>query len=120
MRGQNPIRAPLQHDGQMLFVKEIFATIQGEGPLAGEQAVFVRLGGCNLACDFCDTDFEGFEEVELAKVVERVQRYADKNQRDLIVITGGEPLRQNIVPLCEALFAKGFRVQVETNGTIWR
>lgn len=119
MFGKNPIRPPEKGDGQSLKVVEIFATLQGEGPFVGQPSVFVRLGGCNLACNFCDTEFEQFEEMELASVITQVQALGE-NKRDLVVITGGEPLRQNIAPLCEALLAKGLRVQIETNGTLWR
>jgi 7-carboxy-7-deazaguanine synthase len=122
MRGTNPIRPPKTDDGQTLDVQEIFLTLQGEGPNAGTPAVFVRLGGCNLACDFCDTQFESFSAMPLGSVIDRIQdlgfRIQEKNF--LIVITGGEPLRQNIVPLCEALVTRGFRVQIETNGTLYR
>jgi 7-carboxy-7-deazaguanine synthase len=119
MFGKNPIRPPEKGDGSTLNVVEIFATLQGEGPFVGQPSVFVRLGGCNLACGFCDTEFEQFEEMELASVVDRVQQLGGTTH-DLVVITGGEPLRQNIAPLCEALLAMGLRVQIETNGTLWR
>lgn len=124
MRGQNPIRKPLSGDGLMLDVKHVFATLQGEGPFVGQPSVFVRLGGCNLACAFCDTHFEEFTTVALADLLSQVERLAlneaGKRVRRLVVITGGEPLRQNIAPLCEALLAAGFAVQIETNGTLWR
>jgi len=123
MQGKNPIRPPASGDGNTLEVKHIFATLQGEGPYAGHPAVFVRLGGCNLACSFCDTDFEGFAPMELAAILSRVKYVADeagKRVRHLVVITGGEPLRQNIAPLCEMLLAAGFKVQIETNGTLFR
>lgn len=120
MKGKNPIRPPITSDGQALFVQEIFPTLQGEGLYAGWPAVFVRLGGCNLACEFCDTEFESFEEVALSEVVSRVQSAAFAGAEKLVVITGGEPLRQNITPLCEALIARGYRVQIETNGTLFR
>lgn len=55
----------------------------------------------------------------LSALVARVKRLAE-NRCQLVVITGGEPLRQNIAPLCEALLAAGFKVQIETNGTLWR
>ena len=118
MFGQNPIRPPEKGDGSTLLVQEIFPTIQGEGPLAGVPAVFLRLGGCNLACGFCDTEFESFTERALADVVGEVVTLAE--MRKLVVITGGEPLRQPVEKLCEALIAEGFTVQIETNGTLWR
>ncbi len=115
-------------------VKEIFLTLQGEGVQSGRRAVFLRFAGCNLwtgreqdrataQCSFCDTDFVGldgdnggrFEASDLAERAETI--WGDHGER-LIVITGGEPLLQLDVPLIEALRARGFRVAVETNGTI--
>lgn len=119
MFGNNPKRPPETGDGSTLTIVEIFPTLQGEGPFVGQPAVFVRLGGCNLACDFCDTEFEAFEEMGLTDILSKIMHEA-ADLRDLIVITGGEPLRQNIAPLCEVLLAKGLRVQIETNGTLWR
>jgi 7-carboxy-7-deazaguanine synthase len=119
MRGKNPIRKPLKHDGSQLEVKHIFPTLQGEGPYVGVPAVFIRLGGCNLACTFCDTDFENFTTMSVQQILQRVRDLAGQARR-LVVITGGEPLRQNIAPLCEALLEAGFKVQIETNGTLWR
>ncbi len=124
MYGNNPIRKPLRHDGTSLEVKSVFATLQGEGPYTGWPSVFVRLGGCNLACTFCDTDFEDYKTVSLTDLLSEVkEKSLDNNKkrvRSLVVITGGEPLRQNIAPLCEALIAEGFKVQIETNGTLYR
>ncbi len=114
MRGSNPIRPPVMDDGAQLAVQEIFATLQGEGPYAGWPALFVRLGGCNLACDFCDTDFEDFAQMPVADIVAKAKGHK------LVVITGGEPLRQNIAPLCEALIAADVKIQIETNGTLYR
>lgn len=124
MRGDNPIRMPEQGDGTVLHVHSVFPTLQGEGPHAGAPAVFVRLGGCNLACGFCDTEFENFTPLslfELLKNIDELSRDAEKFRiRHLVVLTGGEPLRQNIAPLAEALLEQGFTVQVETNGTLYR
>ncbi len=123
MHGTNPIRPPLKGDGSTLDVKAVFATLQGEGPYAGWPAVFVRLGGCNLACDFCDTEFEDYAARPLDALLNEIEEKSfsqGKRVRSLIVITGGEPLRQNIAPLNEALLKKGCRVQIETNGTLWR
>ncbi len=118
MHGNNPIRPPAKGDGSTLDVQAIFPTLQGEGPYAGWPAVFVRLGGCNLACEFCDTEFESFSSFSVADIVHEVKAKAGRAM--LVVITGGEPLRQPIAPLCTALIGAGFKIQIETNGTLWR
>lgn len=118
MFGNNPIRQPEKGDGSTLQVQDIFPTLQGEGPYAGWPAIFIRLGGCNLACDFCDTEFEQFSPMPLDAILSEFKNKAGKAK--LAVITGGEPLRQPIEALCARLLAEGFRVQVETNGTLWR
>jgi len=116
MFGKNKILKPESHDGSFLDVVEIFPTIQGEGPFAGHCATFIRLGGCNLACDFCDTEFDKFQNLSLDKIIESLEGFSAK----LIVITGGEPLRQPIEKLCEELINLNYQVQIETNGTIYR
>ncbi len=141
MFGKNKILKPESHDGSSLQVQEIFATFQGEGPYVGYPSVFVRLGGCNLSCSFCDTEFDSFKERTVDEIVVEVLRLArdeggevgveigaKKNSkksagkilRNLVVITGGEPLRQPIEKLCEELLSCGFLVQIETNGTLFR
>lgn len=105
-----------------LLVKEIFKTIQGEGPFAGFPAVFIRLGSCNLSCPRCDTDFtSGAKFMETEEVFAHVQELAIKNGRvdffNLAVITGGEPLTHKIAKLVQSLQADNFIVQIETNGT---
>lgn len=123
MFGKNPKRPPIINNGEIIQVQEIFPTIQGEGSNVGTPAVFIRLGGCNLACDFCDTEFESFAEMKLEDIASEIQKLSlnSKNIRskDLVVITGGEPLRQNIIPLCKRLLDDGFKVQIETNGTLF-
>ena len=121
----------------MYSVKEIFYTLQGEGANAGTPAVFCRFAGCNLwsgreadradaACNFCDTDFVGtdgpgggrFENAAaLAAAVEAAWPARETRHR-FVVCTGGEPLLQLDRPAIEALHARGFRVAIETNGTI--
>ena len=118
-------------------VKEIFYTLQGEGGQAGMAAVFLRFTGCNLwsglerdrasaVCQFCDTDFVGVDgtgggkfatPTALADAVLALWPEADTDHR-LVVCTGGEPLLQIDTPLIDALHAHGFRIAVETNGTI--
>lgn len=123
MFGKNPKRAPVKGDGSVLSVKNIFKTIQGEGPHVGVPAIFLRLGGCNLACEFCDTEFEDYEDLALAEILAKIDDLSlnEKSTRSvkLVVITGGEPFRQPIGALCSALLDVGFMVQIETNGTIY-
>jgi 7-carboxy-7-deazaguanine synthase len=115
MNEQLPIRVDRRDDGALL-VHSIFPTIQGEGPFAGQFALFIRLFGCNLQCPGCDTDYTSSSNLhspeELLAVVQGML-----NPEGLVVITGGEPFRQNITPLTMELLEDGFRVQVETNGT---
>lgn len=121
--GNNPILAPKITDGKSLDVQEIFATFQGEGIFTGFPAVFIRLGGCNLACKFCDTEFDSYQNLSLEKIILEIKKLSENNHKrthNLIVITGGEPLRQNIIPLCEELLKDGFVVQIETNGTLFQ
>jgi len=119
MLGKNPIRQQELGDGNTLWVQEIFHTLQGEGPFSGKAAVFIRLGGCNLSCFWCDTDFESSDwNPKLDEILSQVCDLAGDTTR-LAVITGGEPFRQNIKPLVERLMKHGFDVQIETNGTLW-
>lgn len=105
-------------DGSTLNVHSIFDTIQGEGPYSGQRAVFVRLAGCNLQCPLCDTDYTRDREQKLVgEILEDISRLNSKAQ--LIVITGGEPFRQNISTFVKMLLSKGFKIQVETNGTLY-
>ena len=117
-------------------VKECFLTLQGEGVQSGSRAVFLRFAGCNLwsgreedraeaQCRFCDTDFVGtdgegggkFPSAEgLAAHVESL--WGEGNAARLVVITGGEPMLQLDEALISALHDRGFRVGVESNGTI--
>lgn len=124
MFGKNKILKPEIHDGLHLNVQEIFSTLQGEGPYAGQPSVFVRLGGCNLACEFCDTEFDSYQNFSVEKIIVEVLHLAknaeEKIVRKLVVITGGEPMRQPIERLCAELVKLDFLVQIETNGTIFR
>lgn len=107
-----------------LQVHSIFYTIQGEGPFAGTPAVFVRLAGCNLQCPGCDTEYtanrKNMTPIEIVSAIEQEclkgGRFAERKL--LVVITGGEPFRQNIEILFHILSGSGFFVQVETNGTM--
>jgi organic radical activating enzyme len=126
MFGKNPIRE-VERDPASVAVQEIFYTLQGEGPFAGHVAPFVRLAGCNLACTFCDTDFETnigqrytpSEVVAHVHLVSQVCKYPAEAMK-VVVLTGGEPLRQSVIPTIAALFNAGVKVvQIETAGTLW-
>jgi len=120
MFGKNPIRSQVRSDGQRLWVQEIFHTIQGEGPLQGHPAIFLRLGGCNLRCFWCDTDFESSAwKPNLDEVTAKIKKISDETGTKQVILTGGEPFRQNIGPLLMDLLGIGIHVQIETNGTLW-
>lgn len=116
MNTQSIEKRRLDTDG-IVQVHSVFHTIQGEGPFTGHPAVFVRLAGCNLQCPACDTDYTSNRWTSSpAGVLEYVQE--QKQAPSLVVITGGEPFRQNIHPLVAALLDAGYTVQIETNGTL--
>ncbi len=119
------------------IVKEIFATLQGEGAQSGRVAVFCRFAGCNLwsgreedrgaaVCAFCDTDFVGSDGpgggkfADAATLADAIARAwpAPGQGPALVVLTGGEPLLQVDAALITALHARAFEVAVETNGTL--
>lgn len=117
----------------MLKVKSIFGpTIQGEGKQAGLGAIFVRFSGCNMwdgrtetrafsNCPFCDTDFRGGKFMSATDIVADCDRLRGLFRPFLVVLTGGEPLLQpakDLRDLTMLLHARGFKIQVETNGTV--
>ncbi len=117
-------------------VKECFLTLQGEGMQTGRRAVFLRFAGCNLwsgreqdrataQCSFCDTDFVGTDGegggkfADAESLSDQVLRTWGQGAEDrLVVITGGEPMLQLDRALIDALHDRGFRVAVESNGTL--
>lgn len=100
---------------ETLRITEIFHSIQGEGYHAGTPAIFVRGTGCNLACDFCDTDFSPREKLTPEAVLERLSAFPCR----FVVLTGGEPTWQpaGFRALVDLLHARGYYVTMETNGT---
>ena len=101
----------------MIQLAELFYSIQGEGAWSGTPAVFIRLAGCNLACDFCDTDYALKFIANVEEVVARVRELG--GDCPMVILTGGEPLAQKeTLALIDALRADGRRVHIESNGTI--
>lgn len=104
--------------GMIITVTEIFRSIQGETTAAGHPSVFVRCTGCNLDCAYCDTRYarEGGTPMEIETVLAEIEGSAPF---DHVTITGGEPLLQaGSILLAKEILDRGWRCQVETNGSI--
>lgn len=124
LRNAQPVEKPVAHPGGALDVVDVWYTIQGEGPFSGEPAVFVRLAGCNLQCPLCDTNYtDGRTLYEVPDLIDAIALLFNKPARfrdePLVIITGGEPFRQSLREFVAACLMKGYRVQVETNGTLF-
>ena len=101
-------------------VSEIFTSFQGEGPYIGTPATFLRLYGCNLDCEWCDTDISTYEMLSVDDVAEILMTQMEFNNINLLVITGGEPTLQmeEIKRLIKEL-PEDIKIQLETNGSIF-
>lgn len=100
-----------------LRITEIFYSLQGEARSIGLPTVFVRLTGCPLRCQYCDTEyaFHGGERLTQAQVLEQVAAFSPR----YICVTGGEPLAQpSCIPLLSALCDAGYQVSLETSGAM--
>lgn len=107
-------------------IREVFATLQGEGAQAGTPAVFLRFSGCNLGydvCPWCDTDWvKARHTVDVDGVLSLVaaaarEGFGGERPGLLLVATGGEPSLQLDLPLSDALRARGYRIAMESNGS---
>ncbi len=96
-----------------LSVKEIFYSLQGEGGRTGEASIFIRLSRCNLACSFCDTDFEEGKSMTLPEILSEIEQYPCR----WIIWTGGEPTLQLNEETVTFFKQKGYKQAIETNGT---
>ena len=98
-------------------ITEIYKSIQGESSYAGLPCIFVRLTGCNLRCDWCDSEytFTGGRKMTIEEVESEVERLSPDG---LVEVTGGEPMLQEreVVPLMERLLNAGYNVLLETSG----
>ena len=93
---------------------EIFHSVQGEGARAGIPHVFIRFGKCNLACEWCDTDFETYEEMNVKEIVKIVKEF----NCNKVIYTGGEPMLNDLWPISRELKKLGIELSCESNGTI--
>ena len=96
-----------------LKVNEIFYSLQGEGGRQGEASIFIRLSGCNLNCEFCDTDFETGEVMNLGEIMEAIQPYPCR----WIIWTGGEPTLQLTDEILSFFRQEGYLQAIESNGS---
>ena len=101
--------------GLMLPLMEAFYTLQGEGYHKGSAAYFIRIGGCDVGCHWCDVkeswDAEKHPPTNIESIVTEAKKYSDT-----IVITGGEPLMWDMEPLTTALKEAGLNIHIETSG----
>lgn len=121
--GDLPPRAASAQCGLMAdrryLVKEMFGpTLQGEGTHAGRPCVFLRFAVCNLACTWCDTDFDpkGATRMTAPEIVSELLRL-DLHGSRCVIVTGGEPTLQWDAELADAVRSEGFRSHMESNGT---
>ena len=100
-----------------LNITEIFYSLQGEAKEVGIPTVFVRLTGCPLRCNYCDTAyaFKGNNPLSIASIMEQVEKY----NTHYVCVTGGEPMAQrNCLILLDTLIEAGYKVSMETSGSI--
>lgn len=103
----------IQPENPAYRIVEIFESLQGEGYHTGMPAIFIRLGKCNLACAWCDTDYLSFQPMHLDEIHACLKKYSAPN----IIITGGEPtIQPHLNILLDSLKAAGYRLHIETNG----
>ena len=95
-------------------IVEIFHSVQGEGHRSGIPHVFIRFGTCNLRCEWCDTDFDTYSEMNAIDILGEVMKFQCKN----VIFTGGEPMLQNLWPLHRLFKNRGYSLSIESNGTI--
>ena len=104
-------------NNELLRVKEIFFSLQGESSKTGLPTIFIRLTGCPLRCHYCDTEyaFHGGEKLSIDAVIERISDYRTPH----VCVTGGEPLAQKACPtLLKRLCDRGYQVSLETSGAM--
>jgi 7-carboxy-7-deazaguanine synthase len=102
--------------GILLPVMEHFYTVQGEGAFTGAPAYFVRLGGCDVGCHWCDVKDSWDAEKHPKMTVEQIMENIEKSPAKIVVITGGEPAMYNLQALTSAIKQAGLRTHIETSG----
>ncbi len=104
------------NEGGMLPLVEEFYSIQGEGCNTGKAAYFIRLGGCDICCSWCDTRYSWNAELHPMTDIGTITANVIASGADSVVVTGGEPLMWNLDPLCGLLKERGLKTFLETSG----
>ena len=102
--------------GKKLPLVEEFYTIQGEGYHTGKAAYFIRIGGCDVGCSWCDTKFSWNPSLHPVVPAEQILEHVTAHPAAAVVVTGGEPLMVNLDYLTELLKQKGIETFLETSG----
>ena len=110
------MKAQIPEDGSMLPLMEEFYTIQGEGFHSGKAAYFIRLGGCDVGCHWCDVKESWDANLHPLTSVEKIVESAKAHPAKTVVITGGEPLLYNLDLLCSLLKKENIQIFLETSG----
>jgi len=103
-------------DGLALPIVEEFYTVQGEGFHTGKAAYFIRIGGCDIGCSWCDTKFSWNAAIHPVIPIDSIIKNVLDCGADSVVVTGGEPLMWNLGPLCAGLHEKDIKTFLETSG----
>lgn len=106
----------IPEDGTLLPLMEEFYTIQGEGYHTGKAAYFIRLGGCDVGCHWCDVKESWDAELHQLTAADTIIEHAKQYPSKAVVVTGGEPLIYNLDYLTEGLQAAGIKTFIETSG----
>lgn len=112
----NPKQDKLLDEGRMLPLMEEFYTIQGEGYNTGEAAWFIRVGGCDVGCRWCDVKESWNPDLHPLTDTDQIVKNATAQPSSAVVVTGGEPLMYNMDYLCSELKKHGIRTYLETSG----
>ncbi|MCB9196097.1 MAG: 7-carboxy-7-deazaguanine synthase QueE [Flavobacteriales bacterium] len=106
----------ISNSGSILPIMEMFYSIQGEGNYSGKPAVFIRLGGCDVGCHWCDVKESWNASDHPEKTVEEIVEYVKSTASKFVVITGGEPAMYNLTELTTVLKSLGILIAIETSG----
>jgi 7-carboxy-7-deazaguanine synthase len=112
----DPQQEKLLEEGLLLPVMEMFYSVQGEGYHTGSAAAFLRIGGCDVGCHWCDIKESWDASIHPLTSLEKITDTIASFKATTVVVTGGEPLLYNLDPLCRQLKKMGLQVHLETSG----